>query len=33
MFLLPVSASAKFKLYNENDLNVSEFGVSIDDQK
>ena len=33
MFLLPASARAEFKLYTKNDLNISEFGVSIDDQK
>ena len=33
ILLLPASARAEFKLYTENDLNISEFGVSIDDQK
>ena len=33
ILLLPASARAEFKLYTQNDLNISEFGVSIDDQK
>ena len=33
IFLLPASASAEFKLYAENEMNFSDFGVSIDDQK
>lgn len=33
IFLVPASASAEFKLYAENEMNYSEFGVSIDDQK